>query len=297
MKLRFHSIALILLGTVCVALILWMLFSDAVSVQTPLTNRADFVLESTDTPIDIRKFETSYWSSVSPGDTIKPGDVIRATTSGVTFINISNIAYVELTAPFEFKIVQNNQRQPIELSLLSGRIRYFYSFDDPKVPNSISTPVGRLVFAEVRSEDSKVREVIISESQSDTKIKVVSGLGNWFESGQTAVINSGEILTRNSANGELFKSPLIDAPTDFEVRVTQDSLETSWTSNLSPTGYIIRMMEIRGDTLIHNATLNIENNYFNRSLPTSGEYAVQIAYDLPEYGSGRWSNARLISID
>lgn len=297
MKLRFQSITMILLGVICVSLIFWMLFSDAVTVQNNTANRSDFVINKTDTPIDIRKFETSYWSTLSAGDTLRPGDVIRATSSGTTFIHISDIAYVELTAPFEFNIVQNNSRQPIELSLVNGRLRYFYSFDDSKAPNAIITPVGRMVFSEVVTGDSKSREVVISHTMADTKIKVFSGQGNWFESGQTAVINAGEMLTRNAQNGELFKSTLLAAPSGLEVSSTPDTLHASWASGITPSGNIIRILQMHGDTLRHHATLFTQNTYIALPVPDTGSYLVQVAYDLPDYGTGNWDSGILLSID
>jgi hypothetical protein len=288
-KHKFQHAAVVILGIFCIALIIWFLLSDSSPVTSVSSGTTFAVVMDTQIPIEIRKSETSYWSSFNETDTLKPGDMLRSQQAGVIYLNVSDVGYIELVAPVELILTQST-RVSSEWVLTLGSMRYFYSFDTVDVPNTISTLEGKFIFTSTPAKDKQIKEAIVSHTINDVTVKVLSGAGTWIESNQTALINSGEVLKRNKGNSELFKSNLDTAPSVSTSTVSQSRLlHVTWDVNPLAHVYSIRLMQILSDTLKHTETISTSTNASVFNIPSNGTFYVQISSERTEMGAGQWS--------
>jgi hypothetical protein len=288
-KHQFQYAGIVILGIFCIALIIWFLLSESSPVTSVSTGTTFAVITDTQIPIEIRKSETSYWSSFDVSDTLKPGDMLRSQHAGIIYLNVSDVGYAELVAPVELRLTQST-RVAFEWVLTLGSMRYFYSFDTIDVPNTISTLEGKFIFTSTPSKGKNIKEAIVSHTINDVTVKVLSGSGTWIESNQTALIDSGELLKRNKGSAELFKSDLDTAPSVSTSTVSQSRLlNVTWDVNPLAHVYSVRLMQLLSDTLIHTETISSSTNLSVFNIPTNGTFLVQVSSERIEMGAGQWS--------
>lgn len=286
---KFQYVAIAILGAACIGLIVWFLLSDTSPVNDTTIGDVYALVTSNDVPVEVRKNETSYWSGFNSSDTLKTGDVIRSIESGLVYLDVSGIGYIELIAPFELKLNRQNNRTPAEWLLTSGRMRYFYSFESINVPNTISTSEGKFVFSSIDATETPIREVVISNDTNETQIKVLSGSGSWVESTQSAIIGTDELLKRDKINGELFKTTIPSAPNVLTNELNENTIVMNWDSSSTQNLYVVRVFKAFSDTLRHHLTISTNETSATLNIQESGTFLVQLCSETTGLGAGQWS--------
>lgn len=294
-KLQYVSIAI--LGAACIGLIIWFLLSDSSPVLDKASGNVYALVTESDVEVEIRKNETSYWAGFNLTDTLNVGDVIRSTESGLVYLDVSGLGYIELVAPFELKLNQTNSRNPLEWMLTNGRMRYFYSFDSIDVPNTIATAEGKFVFSPVSNSEVNYREIIVSNSENDIQLRVLSGNGSWVETNQSALVSESEILRRSKSNNELFKSTLSEAPANVQLIREGNSLVIDWQALESEQLIVTRVLQAFSDTLKHVSTTSGITPTIIVGLNGQGTYLIQISEETPGSGASIWTSPYVQQID
>ncbi|HAC15979.1 MAG TPA: hypothetical protein DCE78_08560, partial [Bacteroidetes bacterium] len=208
MNTNIQSWFMLILGSICIGLMIWFLLAEnspfnARSIQLqPITHISGNI------DIEIKQKDEAYWATFSTGDTLVSGDIIRSVQDGIALFNVADFGYLELRAPFEIGIIQSGSNAFSEFDLNNGTIQYFYSFESSEIPRAVNTPDGKFVVNELSGGNNANKEFIISNSSGDVQITMLSGEGSWIESGQNALVRSGEVLNRSQSTKELFKSTL-----------------------------------------------------------------------------------------
>lgn len=294
---KFQFVSIAILGAACIGLIIWFLLSDTSPVNDTATGDVYALVTNNDIPVEVRKNETSYWAGFNTSDTLKTGDVIRATESGLVYLDVSGIGYIELVAPFELKLNRQNTRTAAEWLLTSGRMRYFYSFESINVPNTVSTSEGKFVFSSIGESETPVREVILSNDTNEIQVKLLSGSGSWVEDNQSALIGTNELLRRDKVNGELFKATIPSAPSVLSNTLDGNFIHLTWEGSTTPNLYVIRVFKASSDTLTHYSTTSTNETIAKLELHRAGTYLVQLSSETPGFGSGQWTNPQAHTIE
>jgi hypothetical protein len=296
-SVKFQYVSIAVLGAACIGLIIWFLLSDSSPITDKSSGNAFAVITFNDVAVEVRKNETSYWAGFTTNDTLQTGDIIRSMGAGLVYLNVSDIGYIELVAPFEIKLNQNSSRNPSEWLLSSGRMRYFYSFDSIDVPNTIATSEGKFIFSTVSKSEFPYREIIVSNTDTEIQIRVLSGNGSWVELNQSALVAESEVLRKTKSNGELFKSILPNAP-DFIKSERDGNIISINSSVTSYQGLIVaRILRSNNDTLKHVKTTSGSGSGFSITVPESGTYLLQLNTEVPGSGASNWTSSTLIQID
>jgi hypothetical protein len=274
---KFQFVAIAVLGAACIALIVWFLLSESSPVMDVDTGDVYALVTSNDVPVEVRKSETSYWAEFNTSDTLKAGDVIRSTESGLVYLNVSEIGYIELVAPFELKLNPGSNRLPAEWLLTSGRMRYFYSFDSLDIPNTVATSEGKFIFSSIDDSETPTREIVVSNTENEIQFKVLSGSGSWVEDKQSAIISSNELLKRDKSNGELFKSTIHVAPSALNTTINGSNVEIKWQTSSAQDLYIVRVFKVSDDTLRHYSTLSTNGSSTAFQLDETGVFLFQVS--------------------
>jgi len=277
------------LGAACIGLIVWFLLSDTSPVNETTTGDIYALVTSNDIPVEVRKNETSYWAGFNTSDTLKAGDVIRSTESGLVYLDVSGIGYVELVAPFELKLNRQSTRSAAEWLLTSGRMRYFYSFESINIPNTVATSEGKFVFSSIDASETSVREVVLSNDTNEIQVKVLSGSGSWVENNQSALIGTNELLKRGKVNGELFKSTIPAAPQVLLNELDGSFINLRWEESTSQSLFVVRVFKASNDTLQHHLTTSTIESSATLHILEPGTFLVQLSSEAPGLGAGQWS--------
>lgn len=294
---KFQYVAIAILGAACIGLIVWFLLSDTSPVNDTTTGEVYALVTSNDIPVEVRKNETSYWAGFNTSDTLKLGDVIRSTESGLVYLDVSGLGYIELVAPFELKLNRQSARTAAEWLLTSGRMRYFYSFESINVPNTVSTSEGKFVFSSLDAVETPVREVVLSNDTNEIQVKVLSGSGSWVEDGQSALVGTNELLKRDKVNGELFKSTIVSAPKVLVNELDDHIITLSWEGSSTQSLYVLRVFKVSSDTLNHYSTISTDETSAAIELHGSGTFLVQISSETPGFGAGQWTEPQAHTIE
>ena len=283
---------MLILGAICIGLIVWFLLSENSPVNARSTQLKPITQISSDVVIEIKRKEESYWANFSDKDTLKSGDFIRSNQDGNAVFNVADFGYLELKAPFEIGIVQENSSSPSEFELNSGTIQYFYSFESTDIPRSVSTPNGKFIVNEISDGNNTNKEFIISNSSGNVQITMLSGVGSWIESGQNALVRKGEILNRSQATKELFKSSISNTNTisiTSSKSATSDSVQINWPSVENINAFKYRIFELLNDTLKLNHTQLTNSNSIVIPPVPDGEFVIQISPMIDSNQIGNWS--------
>lgn len=294
---KFQFVAITVLGAACIGLIVWFLLSDTSPVSDSTPGNVYALVTSNDVPVEVRKNETSYWAQFNSTDTLRTGDVIRATESGLVYIDVSGIGYIELVAPFELKLNRQNARTPSEWLLTRGRMRYFYSFESLDAPNSIATSEGKFTFSSIDQSDTPVREVVLSNDSNEMQIKILSGSGSWVEDSQSAIVSTNELLKRDNVNGELFKSTIPSAPNITTSNIENNTISVNWEEVDPKSLYVLRLFKAKSDTLLHYSTSSTINSSTSFTISETGTFLIQLSVEIPGFGAGQWSEPKVYTID
>lgn len=294
---KFQYVAIVILGAACIGLIVWFLLSDTSPVNDSTTGDVYALVTSNDIPVEVRKNETSYWAGFNTSDTLKAGDVIRSTESGLVYLNVSGIGYVELVAPFELKLNRQSSRAAAEWLLTSGRMRYFYSFESINVPNTVATSEGKFVFSSIDASESPVREVVLSNDTNEVQVKVLSSSGSWVENNQSALVGTNELLKRDKVNGELFKSTIQAAPQILSNELDGSFINLTWVESSTQNLFVVRVFKASNDTLQHHLTTSTNESSATLELLEPGTFLVQLSSEAPGLGAGQWSEPQAHTIE
>lgn len=210
MKSKLEYWIILSLGIISVGIILWFLFSEASPLSAPAETPPEMIISEAESLIDVKKSGEAYWSSISVGDTINIGDVIRLSTTGNINITLADVGMLTLMGPFEMTYQRDKKRQPVTLFLINGTLHYIMLKETMRVPINIATPDGVFEFASSISQ-SQLNELMFKNISGDLKISVFSGTGTWSTNNQSAVVRPGEILLRNRSTSEMRKESISPA--------------------------------------------------------------------------------------
>lgn len=205
MKIENGIIAL--LGLICIAIIVWFVMSDR-SPMIPKSNYNETLLITSQTgDFEIRLHEASYWFNGKVGDSIKIGDRIRTHSESEVVMRISDNSALIANGPFDLRVARNSTREPMSVVVEKGTISLLMENADPFDTVFLSSPEGTFALDPAQISSQKIH-VELNNEGGNLSVRLINGAGRWVEGSSSVQLESGEILTRNTGDGELRKSSI-----------------------------------------------------------------------------------------